>query len=430
MVNRAIQPPIQPLSELHIPLPERRQLKNGIPLTVVQLGQQELVRLDILFRAGIWCQSQKLQALFTNRMLREGTRSFGAKEIAERLDFYGAWLELSCGALYSCISLYSLSRNFTETLDILESMILEPLFEADRLETVKEMNIQQFQINQDRVDFLAHRNLLNALLGDTHPYGKRTVQADYEAIDADLLHRYFEAHFHSDNCTIFLSGDATQATIHAVDQVFGQKPFGRNGQGETHCQPPVFSPDPGNYRFIEKADACQSAICMGMPTLMRDEPDYHKFRVVLTLLGGYFGSRLVTNIREDKGYTYYIGADMLHYPFSSFLLIHTECDNEYVTPLIDEVYVEMDRLQQERVSEEELLKVKNYMIGELCRNYESAFAIADAWMFAFTSALDDTYFQRSLEGIKQTTVEDVLTLSQKYLNKANLKISIAGQQRK
>ncbi len=428
MLNRAQQPAIQPLSELHLPLPERRQLHNGIPITIVQLGNQELVRLDILFRAGIWCQSQKLQALFTNRMLREGTQSFTAKEIAERLDYYGAWLELSCGAMYSCISLYSLSRNFTQTLDILQSMILEPIFDEDKLETVKEMNVQQFLINQDRVDFLAHRNLLNALLGDTHPYGKRTQREDYEAIHKELLHSYFEEHFHSGNCHIFISGDATAANVEAVDQVFGREPFGQVERGATVCEPPVFTPDPAPRRFLEKADACQSAICMGMPTLMREHADYHKFRVVLSIFGGYFGSRLVSNIREEKGYTYYIGADMLHYPFSSFLLIHTECDNQYVEPLIQEVYAEMDRLQTEEVSPEELQQVKSYMIGELCRNYESAFAIADAWMFAFTSDLDDEYFQRSLEGIKNTSAADILDLAQRYLRKEELKVSIAGEQ--
>src|SRR5699024_5932391 len=113
-------------------------LSNGIPITIVKVGSQEVVRLDILFKAGTWCQSQKLQALFTNRMLREGTNKFSAKEIAEKLDFYGAWLELSCGAAYSCITLYSLSRYFPQTLGILESMIKEPIFDKDKLETVKE----------------------------------------------------------------------------------------------------------------------------------------------------------------------------------------------------------------------------------------------------------------------------------------------------
>ncbi|WP_287827718.1 pitrilysin family protein [Bacteroides sp.] len=426
-MNRAIQPTIQPLSELHLPLPKRRRLSNGIPITIVKVGSQEVVRLDILFKAGTWCQSQKLQALFTNRMLREGTNKFSAKEIAEKLDFYGAWLELSCGAAYSCITLYSLSRYFPQTLGILESMIKEPIFDKDKLETVKEMNIQQFMVNQDRVDFLAHRRLLNMLLGDTHPYGKLTEKEDYSAITSDLLHEFFHKHFHSNNCHIFLAGDATEANLKEVEKAFGLKPFGAHENKPTECPTPIFTPSKEDRGFIEKEGSVQSAVCLGMPTLMRTHTDYLKFRVVLTILGGYFGSRLVTNIREEKGYTYYIGADMTHYPFSSFLIIHTECDNEYVKPLIAEIHHEIDRLQQEPISEEELLKVKNYMIGELCRNYESAFAVADAWMFAFTTGVDDDYFQLSLEAIKAVTVAEVQELSQKYLCKENLKEVIAGE---
>ena len=146
-MNRAIQPKIEPLKSLTLPLPERKTLENGIPITLINMGSQQVVRIDILFKAGTWCQDQKLQALFTNRMLREGSKKYSSKEIAEQLDFYGAWLDLSCGAAYSCITLYSLTRCFKETLTILESIIKEPLFDADRLEIVKDMNIQQFLVN-------------------------------------------------------------------------------------------------------------------------------------------------------------------------------------------------------------------------------------------------------------------------------------------
>ena len=426
-MNRANQPRIQTLEELHIPLPERKILPNGIPFTIVKAGAQEVVRIDILFKAGTWCQTQKLQALFTNRMLREGTEKFSAKVIAERMDFYGAWLELSCGAVYSCITLYSLNRYFLQTLAILESMIKEPLFEADRLKTVANMNVDQFMNNNDRVDFLAQREMLNLLLGDKHPYGKRTRKEDYLAVNTDLLREFFVEHFHSNNCHIFLSGNANEEMISQVEVVFGISEFGKLSDPTQLATLPTIETAEEPSRFIHKKGACQSAVTLGMPTLMRDHPDYLKFRVVLTLFGGYFSSRLVSNIREDKGYTYYIGADMMHYPCSSFLLIHSECDNQFVKPLIQEVYNEMDRLHVEPVDQEELTKVKNYMVGALCRNYESPFAVADAWMFAFTSEVDDEYFQRSLEAIKKVTIEEVQSLAQKYLRKESLKEVVVGE---
>lgn len=427
LVDRTKQPPLRPLTELHLAHPERRILKNGIPITLVNVGGKKVVRIDILFKAGTWCQTQKLQALFTNRMLREGTRKLSHKEIAEQLDFYGAWIDLSCGAMYSCITLYSLTQHFQNTILILESIIKEPLFDEKQLEVVKDMNIQQFQINETQVDFLAHRSLLNMLMGDTHPYGKRTVEEDYIAINRDLLQAFYDAHFHSKNCQIFIAGDISEDLVERVEETFGFQPFGQYDNAETHFETPIFTPSSESRRFIEKDEAFQSAVCLGMPTLHRTDEDYLKFRVVLALFGGYFGSRLVSNIREDKGYTYHIGADMTHYPFSSFLIIHTECDIEYVEPLIKEVHHEIDKLHQELVSEKELSKLKNYMIGELCRGYESAFSIADAWMFTFTSGLGDDYFQKSLEAIKAITVEEVRDLSIKYLRKENLKEVIAGK---
>lgn len=94
-MDRTIQPEIQPLKNFHIQTPVRTTLPNGIPLTVINAGEQEVVRMDVLFSGGRWQQSQKLQALFTNRMLREGTTKYTAATIAEKLDYYGSWLELS-----------------------------------------------------------------------------------------------------------------------------------------------------------------------------------------------------------------------------------------------------------------------------------------------------------------------------------------------
>lgn len=425
-MDRSIQPPIKELRELNIPEPQRVIFSNGIPVTIVNAGHQDVIRFDLLFKAGTWCQQQKLQALFTNRMLREGSESFSAKEIAETLDFYGAWLELSCGAEYSCVTLFSLSKYFTKVLDVLYSIVTEPLFDSISLKTVIEMNVQQFLINQDKVDYLAQRILMNALLGDTHPYGKLTTKEDYLNVNSAILKSYHQEHFHSNNCTIFISGHVTESILSQVEVVFGTKEFGRKGATETVCPFPIFTPSLEKRQFISKEDALQSALSMGMPTISRTHPDYHKFRVLLTLFGGYFGSRLVANIREDKGYSYYIDAVMLHYPFSNFLLIHTECNSDCVEDVVKQIYHEIELLQTEKVSEDELNKVKNYMIGELCRNYESAFAVADAWMFTFTSKVPDSYFKSSLEGILNTSAEDIIYLANTYLSKDKFKEVIVG----
>ena len=166
---------------------------------------------------------------------------------------------------------------------------------------------------------------------------------------------------------------------------------------------------------------------MGYTTITRNHPDYLKLRVLMTLFGGYFGSRLMSNIREEKGYTYGISAGIMFYQDSGLLAISTETDNEYVEPLIQEVYHEIDRLHQEPVSMEELTIVRNYMLGEMCRSYESPFSLSDAWIFIATSGLDDDYFSRSLLAVNEVTPAEIQDLAQRYLCKETLKEVIAGK---
>lgn len=424
-MDRTIQPEIQPLKNFHIQTPVRTTLPNGIPLTVINAGEQEVVRMDVLFSGGRWQQSQKLQALFTNRMLREGTTKYTAATIAEKLDYYGSWLELSSSLEYAYITVYSLNKYLAKTLEVVESMIKEPLFPQKGLQTILDTNIQQYLVNTSKVDFLAHRSLLKSLYGEQHPCGKIVMEEDYHTITPEVLREFYERHYHSGNCSIFLSGKVTDDIISRVTDIFGI-PFGQYQLQMPKLSFP-FAAIPEKRIFTEREDAMQSAVKMGCTTITREHPDYPKLRVLMTLFGGYFGSRLMSNIREDKGYTYGISAGVVFYPDSGLLIVSTETDNEYVEPLIQEVYHEIDRLHQEPVSAEELRMVRNYMLGEMCRSYESPFSLSDAWIFIATSGLKDDYFARSLQAVNEITPAEIQDLAQRYLCKETLKEVIAGK---
>ncbi len=424
-MDRTIQPEIQPLKNFHIQTPVRTTLPNGIPLTVINAGEQEVVRMDVLFSGGRWQQSQKLQALFTNRMLREGTTKYTAATIAEKLDYYGSWLELSSSSEYAYITVYSLNKYLAKTLEVVESMIKEPLFPQKELQTILDTNIQQYLVNTSKVDFLAHRSLLKSLYGEQHPCGKIVMEEDYHTITPEVLREFYERYYHSGNCSIFLSGKVTDDIISRVTDIFGI-PFGQYQLQMPKLSFP-FAAIPEKRIFTEREDAMQSAVKMGCTTITRKHPDYPKLRVLMTLFGGYFGSRLMSNIREDKGYTYGISAGVVFYPDSGLLIVSTETDNEYVEPLIQEVYHEIDRLHQEPVSAEELRMVRNYMLGEMCRSYESPFSLSDAWIFIATSGLKDDYFARSLQAVNEITPAEIQDLAQRYLCKETLKEVIAGK---
>lgn len=143
-LDRTIAPEIQQISHFSIMQPERLILTNGMPLNILRAGSEEVVRFDLLVKGGQLHQTQPLQAVLTNRMLREGTRSFTSTEIAERLDYYGAWLDLSSSVSHGYISLYSLNKYFPQTLRILASMVQEAVFPEKELNTVLEANKHQF----------------------------------------------------------------------------------------------------------------------------------------------------------------------------------------------------------------------------------------------------------------------------------------------
>ncbi|MBP3669386.1 MAG: insulinase family protein [Bacteroides sp.] len=425
-LNRQIPPPICPLSDIHVTYPESQRLKNGIPLHVIRAGMEDVVRFDLLIGAGQWNQTQALQAMFTNRMLREGTSSLTSQQIAEKLDYYGAMMELSSSVNCGFITLYSLNKYFPQTIELVADMLMNPTFPEKEMEVVVEVNKQRFLINSTRVEMMGRKRLNRALFGEAHPLGRYAEVEDYDRLSPEVLKSFYHQHYHSGNCSIYLSGKITPEIIQSVERALGDVPWGKVSQASSF-QSITPQPEAGKRFYVEKEDALQSSIKLGGFVMDRLHPDFLKVRVMITLLGGYFGSRLMSNIREDKGYTYGIGAGIVTYPGVSVLAISTEAANEYAEAVITEVYKEMDRLCNDRVPQTELDMVKNYMLGDWCRSYEGPFSLSDAWIYVETGGLDKEFFVRSIDAIQSITCEEVQALAQKYLCKENLIEVIAGK---
>ena len=426
MLNRENQPQVCDLNDMDIRRPERVVMPNGVVLSVIDAAEEEVVRVDVVVKAGNWFQKQRLQAMFTNRMLREGTKCYAAAEIAEQLDYYGGWLELSLGSEYAYVTLYTLNKYAAETFAILESMLKEPLFAQKELDTVLEMNLQMHLVSMSKVDVLAHRELLRVVHGPEHPLGNLAVADDFKKITPEVLSEFYQEFYHAENCAVFVSGKVTADIRRMVTDLFGTEKFGAVRGVAVRTDYPIVNVE-GKRFFCEREDVMQSAVKLGCATIRRNHPDYLDLRILMTLFGGYFGSRLMSNIREEKGYTYGISAGILFYPANGVMLVTAETDNRYVEPMIGEIYHEIDRLQTEKVPGEELNIVCNYMIGDMCRNYETAFSLADAWIYIYTSELDDGYFERSLQSIRNITPERLEELAQQYLCKENLKEVVAGK---
>ena len=417
-MNRTIPPPIQ--SQVFVfRKPERHILPNGVSMsTIASAGHEEVLRIDFVFSVGQWHQVQKLQALFTCRMLREGCRGYSASTFAERLDYYGAWLELSVGMNRSFVTLYTLKKFFAQTLELVHSMLSEPAYDEEQFLIIRANNKAQLLVNMQKGDVCAQRALRRSIYGDAHPCGMSAEPEDYDALQTSHLREFFARHYGSRNCSIYLSGSIDDAVLQRVETLFGTTPWG----SFTPIEAVHYSMHPAEHKsqYITRPDALQSSIRMG--TLMMDvnDPDYLSMRVLTTVLGGYFGSRLMKNVREDKGYTYHISSDLITNTSQVLFLVGCEALADKAEEVIAEVHGEMLRLQQEPISDAELRMVRNYMTGEICRNYEGAFSLTDAYIFMEHLGLPQTHIEHTVEAIRNTDAARLQQLAQRYLRPEEL----------
>lgn len=425
-LDRTKQPEIKPLKRLELPLPKRLQLSNGSRFALLdETVQEDVFRLDILINGGQWRQTMPLQSSFTNRMLGEGTRSMSSEEISEQLDRYGAWLEYGTGVSTNSIYLFSLNKYAKETLTVLEKIIKEPSFPSEEFQVMVDNAKQRYLVNSKKVDSIARVAFNKMVLGTAHPCARYACAEDYDRIQTSSLMDFYTRYYHSQNASVYLSGNPDGRVHDLVLKMFGEQKWGIDSSVVPIVPiAPVSSVE--KRQFIEVQDSLQSAVRMGCLTIRQNHPDYVKLSVMLTLLGGYFGSRLMSNIREDKGYTYGIGCGLMPYPYESVLVIASQCDAKYVEPLIHEVYHEIDRLRSEQVPQEELDMVKSYLLGEQTRRYEGL-SLADAFTFAEVSGFPDDFMQQKVEQICQVSVADIQEMANKYLCPDSIKEVIAGK---
>ena len=409
----------------HLVLPQNVTMPNGIPMYRLDGGDKGIVRFDILFKGGYAVQSKPLLAMFTNRMLREGTENLTAAEISQKLDYYGAWIDMYSSQNCNHITLYTMSKHFIPLLQVLEDMLKHPLFPQENLNTVKNNNKSYFSINSRKVDIVSQRYFENSLWGEGHPLGHVVNADDYDAITRDDIIEYYNDYYGSCNCTMFISGTVDSVMLDALTKSLGKDPWGCDKE----CSPVEVaqpSPLPGR-RIIPVSDTMQSAVKMGFMAMDVTHPDFYKFRFLCVLLGGYFGSRLMSNIREDNGYTYHIAAELDAYGCRNAFMISSETATEYVEPLINEVYKELDRLVAEPVEVAEIELVRNYIMGELCREYEGQSAKSEVFINAWLSGVGFESVNNYLDEIKTVTPADLHRLAREYFKKENIIEIIAGK---
>jgi len=423
MLKRSIKPETSPIEHIDMVRAESKLLSNGIPVHFVNAGTQDVVKIDFIFEAGTWFQSSNLIASLCNSMIEEGSSRYSASEIAENFDFYGAHLQLTVDQNQGFVNVITLGRHLRAILEIMEDIIKHPVFPEHELEVLIAKNKQKWQLENEKVRTLCQKKFTQVLFGNAHPYAINNTLDDYDQISRDDLVRFNRTYYHSGNCQIFLAGNIDQTVLDEINHRFGG-----NDWKQKQITVPEYEICPSDIKRhqVVKADGMQSAIRMGKFWVTKSHPDFHALSILNTILGGYFGSRLMANIREEKGYTYGIGSFILNFKRASYLVISTEVGNDYIEPTLVEIIAEMKRLKEEPVSENELGTVKSYLLGEFLRDFDGPFALAGSFKSINDFGLDYSFYDDYLQVLRNISSDQLMELAQKYLNPEDFYTVVAG----
>ncbi|MEI6574985.1 MAG: pitrilysin family protein [Bacteroidota bacterium] len=405
--------------------PQYQKLSNGIPIYFVNSGKHELVRIELLFDAGTYYQTKKLTAFFTNRMLREGTSKHTAQQLAEIVEFYGAYLSVNTDKDRASVSMLMLEKQIPHLLPLLGEIIHDPAFPEHELDILKSRQQQEFQVNMQKVSYLASRHFSAMVFGEKHPYGKMHNAADYKHIEMADLSSYYSQYYTPSSCMILVSGKAVKGMYEKIDRIFGTKDWTDSIKKKQAVH--EFSPAAEKKAFISKPDAVQSAIRVGKTTIDHHHPDYIGLKILNTLFGGYFGSRLMKNIREDKGYTYGISSILLPLEKTGCWVVAADVNAGNSQDTVDQVFHEMEQLCAKKVSTSELNLVKNYMLGNFIRSVDGPFDLADKFKNQLLLGLGEDYFETYIQSLKAATPDTMQSLAKEYLQPESFYELIAGK---
>lgn len=416
ILDRSIAPERKIISELQYSLPTQEVLDNGIPVYIIDAAEKDLLRIELLFDAGEWQQDLHLQASTCVQMLNEGCKRYTGTEIADKLDFYGSFVFLNSQKHSATVSLYCLGQFLDASLEILSDMLMEPVFPEDEFSIMMGQKLHSFHLENERVESIAARTFMQSLFGPEHPYGAKLEEDDFKHIGTDDLRRFHAQFYGSRNCRIIVSGKVKEASIASINRYLGQQKWG--GTEDITIEHAPAQPSTEHKIYIERPNAVQTALRIGIPLFNKLHPDYRGMHVLNTILGGYFGSRLMTNIREDKGYTYGIHSNLASLRNHGYFVISSQVGKDVRSEALVEIYKEINKLCTELIPDDELEVVKNYILGQILRNFDGPFNLGDTFKSLLDYDLDFSHYRSVIEEINHITAQELLALAQKYWGNA------------
>lgn len=427
VLDRTIVPKIRDFEHLNIPQCRKLTLDNGINLNVLDHGEFDVNRLTMSWVGGANDVDSFTSLILASDLMREGSELHNGAEIAEILDYNGAWLRSNFHSHHTALVLYSLNSKFNDVLPIVIESIVSPIFPRQEFEVNKEKMACRKEVNLSKVAYLSNRSNHKLMYGENHPCSVDESPDDIRKISYEDVTNIYRKVFTPNGCELFLTGRISPKIEDLINNQFGSIKLSE--ETINHRIIPI-QPSLKKKEIINVPESMQSAITMSIPTISRSNPDYNDLRYTVMALGGYFGSRLMNNIREDKGYTYGISAALMGYWEGGAITISTQCDNIYANDVIEEIKKEIELMKCDNFSDEELNRLKRYAMTQVAGILDSPFSIMDYYENMRHVLTPSSYFEQMQISLANLSSTRIASLAKKYLDINEMRISISGNKNK
>ncbi|GAB3501747.1 M16 family metallopeptidase [Emticicia fontis] len=424
ILDRTIAPPSQTIEQVSIPKAEHMLLDNQVPVYMVKAGEQPVVRLELIFEAGSRYENHIGEAYFASKMLSEGTSSHTATEISEYFDQYGAFLEISQSVERLAITVHGLTKHLAKLLPLLQEMIADSIIPENELQVQKNISSQNLKISLEKSSYVAGQVFREQIYGTDHPYGKTLTLESIDSITRDAVNDFYQKQIRGKAFRIFIAGKFSDEEVKALNQYLGQTPL--ESPNHSAIVDNISAIKHPESVLVERLDNVQSSIRLGKRMFGRTHPDFFKFIVTNTIFGGYFGSRLMKNIREEKGFTYGISSGLIPQRYGGYLVMGTDVKKEFTQQTLDEIAKEIHRLQTIPVEEDEMDTAKNYMIGSLVGSLNTPFEVADRQKIILLDELPEDFYDNYIQKIRAVTPLDVIEMANTYFKQEDLCEVVVG----
>ena len=417
---RKTAPAIHPLQNIEFISPKIYDITHDVKLFWMSEVADETAHLEFHFDAGT-IQGEPSLAGFVNALLLSGTAEKSSTQIQDELNDLGAYIDVEIGQELAIVSLFCLRQYLEQAVDIVADALENLSFIEHEVDDMLREKKQAYLVSTEKVSILSRRAFQTQMFSNSERYGRIMKPTDFDKVSIPELKRFHKEYYLKGLTKIVLTANVNVAYIDRLIDVAGAWSRDKNFDFEKD-----FVNTTGTIH-VEKEGAVQTAIRMGIQLFNKTHEDFLDFQVLQTIFGDYFGSRLMSNIREDKGYTYGIGCGVSESHETGYFIIATEVGKEVAEATLKEIKFEMYRLQSDPVGEVELALVKNYLLGQILKSADGPDSMMSLFMGAEMHGKGYEYYNEAIESVKNVTAERLQQLAQKYLVWDNFTIITAGE---